>query len=385
MSRSQTLSLGQSNRALAYRPQVDGLRFIAVFSVLFYHYSNWLRKLDLPFTIEMGTFISFFFVLSSYLITTILLKDKHRGDSLGATAYTFLVRRTLRIFPAYYFYLLLLLLLPYGGLDVREHPLPYFFYVSNFHTWASQYWDSLTAHLWTLSVEEQFYIFWLWVVLLVPSRLLPNVLYLLIVSGITFRLLFCWLQPGTANETVPMVILTPSCIDSFAWGGLLAWRHFYKKSDMIPLLKKIFPAILGVWIGLILLHQRVLLVGFDRAFMSIGSLILIDSAVKGSTSRFGVFLQHKWITWLGKISYGIYLYHLLLPYVFWKVYNQLAASLQQKHGWSLEPLTIVLVNPVVSLLLYCTLTILFAAASWYFLEQPFNRLKRYFRYAVVAR
>lgn len=385
MALPNTLALRQNDRALTYRPQVDGLRFLAVFSVLFYHYSGWLRKLDLPFTVEMGTFISFFFVLSSYLITTILLKDKHKGNSLGLTAYTFLVRRTLRIFPAYYFYLLLLLLLPFGGHDVRDHPVAYFFYISNFHTWFSQYWDTLTAHLWTLSVEEQFYIVWLWLVLLTPSRFLPALMYLLIAFGIVFRLSFCWMHPGTTSDTVPMVILTPSCVDTFAWGGLLAWRHFYKKSDMIPFMKKIFPAILMLWIGLILLHQQVLLLGIDRDFMSVGSMILIDSAVKGSTSRFGSFLQHKWVTWLGKISYGIYLYHLLLPYVFWKIYNHLAAFLLHRHGWSLDPLTLVLVNPVVSFFLYSGLTVLMAAASWRFLEQPFNSLKRHFRYAGVPR
>lgn len=384
MAQSHTLHDPASNRALTYRPQVDGLRFIAVFSVLFYHYSDWMRKLDLPFTVEMGTFISFFFVLSSYLITTILLKDKQRGNSLGVTAYNFLVRRTLRIFPAYYFYLLLLLLLPYGGHDVRDHPIAYFFYVSNFHTWSSQVWDNLTAHIWTLSVEEQFYICWLWVVLLIPNRLLPAFMYLLIACGIVFRVLFFVLHPHMADATVPMVILTPSCVDTFAWGGLLAWRHFYKKPDIIPLLRKLFPVILILWIALILLHQQLLLLAFDRDFMSIGSLILIDSAVKGSSSRWGSFLGNKWVTYLGKISYGVYLYHLLLPYVFWKVYNYGSAFLLQKHGWSLEPLTVVLVNPVVSFFLYCILTVGFATASWYLLEQPFNRFKRYFRYPVPA-
>lgn len=374
----------ESTSSIAYRPQLDGLRFLAVFGVLFYHYSGWLRQLQLPFTVEMGTFISFFFVLSSYLITTILLSNKHKKLPLGKTAYNFLVRRTLRIFPAYYFYLLILLLLPFGGWEVRQHPLAYFFYLSNFRTYAGQYWDSLTSHLWTLSVEEQFYLVWLWVILLVPDRRLPLAFYGLMIAGPLFRILFFTLKVHSAEQTVPMVILTPSCMDTFAYGGLLAWQQYYRRTR-VPFLKKAFALIVPIWIILIATHQRLLLLGFDRAFISIGTMILIAGADVGYTNRFGKFLQHRWVTYLGKISYGIYLYHLLLPYVFWKLYNNLAYWLAQKKEGSLTPLTIVLVNPAISFVLYFTLTILFASASWYLLEKPISSLKRYFTYTASPR
>ena len=374
----------QGTPSIAYRPQLDGLRFLAVFGVLFYHYSTWLRQLDLPFTVEMGTFISFFFVLSSYLITTILLSNKNKGGPLGKTAYNFLVRRTLRIFPAYYFYLLLLLLLPFGGWEVRQHPLSYFFYLSNFRTYAGQYWDTLTSHLWTLSVEEQFYLVWLWFILLIPDRHLPLLFYALMIAGPVFRIGFFTLHVHSAEQTVPEVILTPSCMDTFAYGGLLAWQKYYRRSQ-IPLLKKIFAVIVPLWIVLIATHQGLLLLGFDRAFISIGTMILIAGADKGYTNAFGRFLQHKWVLYLGKISYGIYLYHLLLPYVFWKFYNNIAHWLLQKKQVSLTPLAIVLVNPVVSLIFYFILTVLFASASWFLLEQPISRLKRYFTYTLTPR
>jgi peptidoglycan/LPS O-acetylase OafA/YrhL len=370
--------------SITYKPQLDGLRFLAVFGVLFYHYSGWLRTLDLPFTVEMGTFISFFFVLSSYLITTILLSNKHKSGPYAKTAYNFLVRRTLRIFPAYYFYLLLLLLLPFGGWEVRQHPLAYFFYLSNFRTYAGQYWDALTSHLWTLSVEEQFYLVWLWFILLIPDRHLPLLFYILMIAGVVFRISFFTLHVHSAEQTVPMVILTPSCMDTFAYGGLLAWQQYYRR-NRIPLFKKAFAIIVPVWIILVATHQRLLLLGFDRAFISIGTMILIAGADKGYKNGFGRFLQHPWVTYLGKISYGIYLYHLLLPYVFWKLYNNAAHWLLQKKQVSLTPLTVVLVNPVVSLIFYSILTVLFASVSWYLLEQPISRLKRYFTYTLTPR
>ena len=368
------------HKFLSHRPQLDGLRFIAVFGVLFYHYSGWLRTLKLPFTVEMGTFISFFFVLSSYLITSILLNNKHNGKSSIDTAYNFLARRTLRIFPAYYFYLILLLLLPYAGHDVREHPLSYFLYLSNFRTYFGQVWDNLTSHLWTLAVEEQFYIAWLWLILVIKDKYLPTLLYFIIIGSILFRVSFFLLHPGAADETVPMVILTPACMDSFAFGALLALQHYYKKTS-IPFLKKIFTVIVPLWIILILTHQRLILLGLDRVFASIGTMILIEGAEKGYTNGFGKFLQHKWITWLGKISYGIYLYHLLIPFVFWKLYNMLSA----KEHLASEPITFVLINPVVSFLLYFILTVLFASASWYLLESPISKLKRYFNYGREAK
>jgi peptidoglycan/LPS O-acetylase OafA/YrhL len=374
----------KSDTVIEYRPQLDGLRFLAVFFVLFYHYSDWIRTLKIPFTVDMGTFISFFFVLSSYLITTILLTKKRRDPSRRNVALNFLSRRTLRIFPAYYFYLLLLLLLPYAGWDVRDHPTMYFGYLSNFQTYVEQSWNNLTSHLWTLAVEEQFYIVWIWVILLIPDRHLMKAFTAIIMSGVAFRLLYFVLHKQAATEVVPYVILTPANVDAFGFGAILAYRHMEGKT-LPPLVKKIFLAILPIWIALILLHARLVLLGFDRLFAAIGSMILIEGANNRYRNGFGKFLENKAVTYLGKISYGIYLYHLLVPFLFWKAYNPLSYYLSHRRGIDLEPLTEILVNPVVSFCLYFGLTILLAAASWRFLERPISRLKRYFSYVATPR
>jgi peptidoglycan/LPS O-acetylase OafA/YrhL len=370
----------QSDSVIEYKPQLDGLRFLAVFFVLFYHYNDWIRTLKIPFTVDMGTFISFFFVLSSYLITTILLTKKRKDPSRRNVALNFLSRRTLRIFPAYYFYLLLLLLLPYAGWDVRDHAPMYFGYMSNFQTYTEQSWNNLTSHLWTLAVEEQFYIVWLWVILFIPDRHLLKVFAAIIVSGIAFRLLYFVLHKQAATEVVPYVILTPANVDAFAFGAILAYLHRVRKT-VSPLLKKIFLAVLPIWIALILLHGRIILLGFDRIFAAIGSMIIIEGAGKRYRNVFGRFLENKVVVYLGKISYGIYLYHLLVPFLFWRAYNPLSYYLLHKRGIDLGPLTEFLVNPVVSFCLYFGITVLFSAASWHLLERPVNRLKRYFIYS----
>ncbi len=368
-----------SNTVIEYRPQLDGLRFCAVFFVLFYHYSEWINRLKIPFTIDLGTFISFFFVLSSYLITTILLTKKNSASGKLYTAYNFLVRRTLRIFPAYYFYLFLLILLPFAGWDVRQHAGLYFSYLCNFHIYAGQYWDTLTSHLWTLAVEEQFYIVWIWVILFIPNRHLLKVFGSLIVFSVLFRLLYFFLHKSASTEIIPFIILTPACIDGFAFGAILAYLHWNGKTCS-PLLKKAFLFILPVWIALILLRERGILLGFDRVFAGIGSMILIEGASKRYRNAFGRFLENRRVVYLGKISYGIYLYHLLVPFVFWKLYNPLSHYLLQKKKFDLGPLTEVLVFPPVSLILYFLLTVGCAAISWYLLENPISKLKRYFNY-----
>jgi peptidoglycan/LPS O-acetylase OafA/YrhL len=233
-------------------------------------------------------------------------------------------------------------------------------------------------------VEEQFYIVWLWVILLIPDRLLPMTFYVIMAAGVVFRLLYFTLHVHAADQTVPMVILTPSCMDTFAYGALLAWQQYYRRSR-VSLYKKIFAVMVPVWILLIALHQKVLLLAFDRAFCSVGTMILIAGADKGYKNGFGRFLQHKWVIYLGKISYGIYLYHLLVPYVFWKIYNSAAHWLMLKYQMSLTPLAVVLVNPVVSLVFYFMLTVVFASISWYLLELPISRLKRYFTYTAAPR
>ena len=374
----------RGDTVIEYRPQLDGMRFCAVFLVLFYHYSDWIRTLKIPFTIDMGTFISFFFVLSSYLITTILLTKKNSPSGKMHTAYNFLTRRTLRIFPAYYFYLTLLILLPSAGWDVHQHAYLYFSYLNNFHIYASQAWNNLTSHLWTLAVEEQFYIVWIWVILYIPERYLLRVFGGIIIFSVVFRLLYYILHKQAATEIIPYIILTPACIDGFAFGAILAYMHERGKSCS-PVLKKVFLVILPVWIALILLHAKGILLGFDRVFAGIGSMILVEGASNRYRNAAGRFLENRVVTYLGKISYGIYLYHLLVPFVFWKLYNPFSAYLLHKKHIDLEPLTEFLVQPWASFFLYLLLTVGVAIVSWHLLEQPVSSLKRYFNYKSVPR
>ena len=181
---------------------LDGLRAIAVGLVLLHHLVPLHRIVPHPPGTKVGNVVpplgyigvSLFFVLSGFLITRILLAGRERVDAghtttprlLGA----FYVRRTLRIFPLYYATLLVLTLLDTGL--VRDRIAWHATYTSNWLFSSAAAWSAggSERHFWTLAVEEQFYLLWPWLMLLVPARLLPGALVLTFLAAPAWRA--CW-------------------------------------------------------------------------------------------------------------------------------------------------------------------------------------------------
>ncbi len=356
-----------------FNPQLSGLRFCAVMFVAVYHFSGTLMSLRSHY--DLGSLIVFFFVLSSYLLTRIMLDDKQEaketGKPLRRVALTFFTRRTFRIFPAYYFYLLILMLFVVEGADLRQHPAVYFGYVYNVWIYITQNWGPYVVHLWTLAVEEQFYLIWPWIILFIPNRHLPKVFIFMVVAGIAFRVLMLMLAPQA--NFFPVLVLTPACIDSFAAGALLAFFH-YSGINISRRLTWLALALLPVWIFLAFTKHQRLFVGLDRSFVSFYAVVLIHAAHRGFKGFMKTFLENSWVQHLSKISYGIYLYHLISALFFWKIYAIIHRALvlrgydfAAKLGW--------LESPYLSFCIYFALAVLCANISWYCIEQPFNRLR----------
>ena len=145
----------------SYVKSLDGLRFLAVSLVLLDHWSNY--KLGFPAS-NLG--VSLFFVLSGYLITGILLKskDKDQANNFGhaKSLKLFYIRRTLRIFPLYYFILAVLYLTNEPA--VRANIFWLATYMTNNYIAYTQQWMGSFDHLWSLAVEEQFYLFFPFVI-----------------------------------------------------------------------------------------------------------------------------------------------------------------------------------------------------------------------------
>ncbi len=240
----------QKEAALNRLDGLDGLRGIAMLMVIAVH----LHLFSIGWT---G--LSSFFVLSGFLITRILLRDVEKTGDRAAIFRKFYVRRAFRILPLYYSYLFIVLLvtLVFPGLEATREALPSaFLYYYNIHTILDHSRSNALGHLWSLSVEEQFYIFWPWVIIFLPRERIRQLCIVIVILGPLIRY-------GVAEVFLPAIDLggrmrlmwtyffTLTHIDAFALGALL---NFYR------------PQIRDLHIGL-----------FIVAFLVIGIMANLDS------------------------------------------------------------------------------------------------------------
>jgi peptidoglycan/LPS O-acetylase OafA/YrhL len=295
--------------------QLDGLRALAVFTVMFEHlYAN---KRWLNFIPWARGGVQLFFVLSGFLITAILLKCRVDAEPIagrGLALRRFYIRRFLRIYPLYYFVLAVGWLLHFP--QVRDHILWHAAYLSDFYFAYYNHWDSTTSHLWTLSVEEQFYLLWPWLMLFFPRRWLGRLIVATILVGPLYRLgggLAGW--RGNPLYTIPF-----ASMDSLGLGAMLAYLREGKPGDAAKHEALRWAAF---WVGIPLFiiltplayisdsTARVWVVGINLA-LSLCSFWLVDRAAIGFGGVPGALLQSKPLQYCGKISYGLYIYHLFM-------------------------------------------------------------------------
>lgn len=364
---------------------LDGIRAIAFFLVFLVHtdYMNfgWVG-------------VQLFFVLSGFLITGILLDIKQRFSSSDYFV-KFYGRRFLRIFPLYYFYLFFMLgvttKLASFGFRVKEMKLysgqlPYAlaFVYDFYYTHVSLYSLSIfLAHFWSLSVEEQFYIIWPLLIFIVPEKQFKKLFVGVILAGPLFRLLFTivyqlhpfrFLADGLPHGIYPFPL---THIDAFGFGAFLTCCK-------IPQARKQF------WFLLVLMP----IIGFATQYLSTGSIGLLGTlgypylmengyqfiwgysllnywfavAISAVTAEnaFTRFLEWPPLKYLGKISYGLYVYHLG---VIWFAHHLLDSVFSGP-----QPVT-----QFVFAIIEFVATLMLATISYYFLEKPILTLKdKYF-------
>ena len=356
---------------LRYMAQLDALRALAAGMVVVYHFWRPARE-----AVHFGGIgVRVFLVLSGFLITGILLHARAMVDQ-GTTARSgavrrFYLRRFLRIFPLYYFALTVAWLGRVSGIRTE---LPWHAtYLSNLRFFLDNaahpgVWGGHLSHLWSLAVEEQFYLVWPWIILSARRRWLPGIALGLVAIGPLFRAVVAQL---TGNDLTP--ILPLGCIDSLALGAYLAMTVDPEFASH-PLVRPIGAAALWGGAILFLAHQAALggsglwlfrIVVFDLAIALLGAW-LVARAAAGFTGPAGRLLELGPLRYLGTISYGIYVYHLMLPELVPRVARRLG------YGDLLAPLGD---QTVAYLLFYSALTIALAALSWHTFEGPVNRLK----------
>ena len=359
---------------MKYIKQLDAVRAIAVLLVMISHWvppDYFINKLpNGPLGVDI------FFVLSGFLIAWILLANRQKAEAedlgKGTIIKNFYVRRTLRIFPIYYILISLLLIFhSYTDTDIRTSYPWYFTYTSNFHIYNQGTWYGvgIVSHLWSLAVEEQFYLIWPALMLFVNRKYLLHVIYGFIAIGIVSQILLF-------SDSMSSV-LTPTCFHAFGAGAILAWIIVYHK-ERLPAFYKL-TKILGVIAFILLLSIAVKpewgVGGVFRVISSTLGIFIITYLVYKAPSgrlRLGFIWNNKVLIFLGKISYGLYLYHNIIPYYTNKLVLKMGISVAGLLPYKMGYLLMIGINFVILLII--------SWLSWMIIEKPILGLKKYFEY-----
>lgn len=347
-----------------YKPRLDGLRAFAIAMVLLSHFLFFIGGLN------AGIYgVNLFFVLSGFLITGILLNEK--GNSFWSSYKRFIGRRALRIFPIYYLILLFFIVVGVEGIS-EDWPYlltyTYNFRVSHMHDWE----HLLYAPYWSLSVEEQFYVFFPLLVLLFNKRpkLQIGIFVCVVLLAFTERLINFTTIHHYVNLVTNMGALT--------LGAIGAWltKYGFIKSKVF---NSVFVEILFfITLGIALKTQNTLITFYAFPLLNF-FLVIKASAFDFKIRIIDKILVHKWSLFVGKISYGLYLYHIMVHHFFTKYifhplwekipFENLGLFSKLKYNETLIkfPFTI-------------GLTVLIAYLSFRYIESPILKMKdKYFK------
>jgi len=355
-----------------YFPELDGLRFFAFFLVFLHHHSL-LKGIPVLSILKTKGWIGvdLFFALSAYLFTKLLIVEHEKTKTISFKK--FYLRRIFRIWPIYFLYIGISIIIHIASVgeidsDIWVRIIGLFTFSDNIMT-ALYSWNPLPhiGHLWTITYEEQFYIF------------IPLIILLLVRSSqkvksitlISVFVLFTAIKIVLIADNVPhyvIWVLPITHFESIILGIAIGFGGF----DFI--LKKIKPPFIGL-LGLLFFILLCATPGiFTVSYWLVASYLFIGLAT--SLLLFSVlhnnalkkFFSHKVFVFLGKRSYGLYVYHMLA--------NGLTPYL-------LANSTFLPWNTVASFIYSLTFTIIISVLSYKYIETPFLKLKKKFEVIIT--
>jgi len=353
---------------LEYMPQLDGLRAVAVSAVIAQHYTVLVGG--------AGYGVHLFFVLSGFLITRILLVERENVSTLGITRVRafrqFYLRRMLRIFPLYYFVVLAGIAL--NVRNAREYAPWLLTYTFNLKMAAQGTYVDTFAHFWSLAIEEQYYLVWPWLILLLPRRRLATAAVITTAIAPLFRLYLALTGRFGGPHDLWAYVGTPTALDSLGIGSLIA--ILMSRESSAQMLRRsmewVVPVIAFVLVVVLEVTPHGLI---HHVFLDTAAAMffgwLIYTASRGFSGITGKILAAAPLVFVGKISYGIYVYHPYVPAVTVRLARRFLGVTLPIEGW-------------IAALFYVSLTIAVATLSWYAFERPINRLKRKFPYPATS-
>lgn len=356
-SSANSVSTPPVNIKSVYYPHLDGLRALAILGILFEH-----LDLPLPVMFRCGPLcVRFFFVLTGYFITLSLWRVRgelaHSNEGFLPLGRYYLAR-LLRTGPP--FYLSLLIGAFFGIEEVRSN----FFWLATFqannYIAYLGYWPDAISHYWSLAVQEQFYILWPIVVLMLPTRWFLPVLTGFIIFGVGFRVACIMSDSTTLMRWVTLL----GCIDSFAVGGLVAYlsrsqvlARMWRSKTLVFAMPLIACACFFLGRAMMTLPEGNILLALTESVDAVFLAWVLAASLHGMNARYGRLLSWAPLVYLGKISYGIYVYHVFIIV--------LVSPLLVPYGLSEDH------NAFGRIAILLAMTFAAASFSWHWIEQPF--------------
>lgn len=368
-----------------YFENLDGLRFISFLLVFLFHSfyttNTEILQSDLYGFVTKRLFangnlgVNFFFVLSGFLITYLLLNEKTVTGKIHPGQ--FWARRLLRIWPLYFLAVFIgfigfpLLKSAFGELSQEiAHPVNYILFISNFEIIKQGLPDaSVLGVLWSVGIEEQFYFIWPILLIIVNRKYWPAIFGGIIINSLVFRYLY--------NDFIHHEFHTFSCISDMAVGGFGAWFAFNRRNTgfFVNIPRYLIILIYTLTIGVLLFRADVLFSNptirvFERLFISLLFIFIIleQNYSKKSLFKLG---KSKIMTRLGVISYGLYIYHFLGIIITIKLTAAIGLNTTIWHVLFLE-------TPI-------ALTIIISHLSYTLIEKPILKMKKLFSPTLVKK
>jgi peptidoglycan/LPS O-acetylase OafA/YrhL len=319
-----------------YFPNLNGIRCIAALLVVFHHLEQAKHALGIsniyewPIIQHAGRLgVGLFFVLSGFLITYLLLEERGRFGNVDAKK--FYLRRVFRIWPIYFLIIGLsffvfphIELLSYPGVEEKltvDLPerlgllllvLPNFAFV----LYDLPYW---CAQTWSIGVEEQFYYLWPWLIKY-PKRRIPIIIFFL---AITAGILYLGLQMVNPSDEVREEMITTFLgqfrIQTMALGGFCAWLVYKEKENVLRVVFRKDLQIVAYALLAALFLSGVHFTGFLEVYAVFFAFFVLNVSCNKDTI---ISLQNPFMDYMGRISYGLYVYHVFVIVLIINILNK---------------------------------------------------------------